>query len=177
MTSVPTGSTAISSSGSSQISNVLSPTSSRRRFRTCSQSSRSARPGIPRPRRTSSRSIRTDRRRLRPRAVTYVSSTTIESGGLPPSGGLGGCFLVLGFWGSFPARALAAGVSAGVLPGFVPGFRAARARKVSDPDRPLCPKPRSGQDTSRAELSDRDRPLARKPRSGSDTFPAVSVRS
>ena len=88
----------------------------------------------------------------------------------PPFRGAGGAFLILGFWDSLPARALDAGVSAGVFAGVVAGFRAARARKVSDPDRPLAPKPRSRQDTSRPKLSDRDRPLSRKPRSGSDCF-------
>ena len=69
-TSFPARSTAISSSGASQISNVLSPPASRNSARIRSQSPRSLGAGRPRPRRTSSRSTRTLRRRLRPRSVT-----------------------------------------------------------------------------------------------------------
>jgi hypothetical protein len=46
------------------------------------------------------------------RAVRLDCSTTIESGWLPPKGGLGGSCGVLGMRPSLPARASAAGVSA-----------------------------------------------------------------
>ena len=45
-----------------------------------------------------------------------------RAGELPPSGGLGGSSVVLGFRGSLPARALGAGVSAGVFAGVCAGL-------------------------------------------------------
>ena len=86
----------------------------------------------------------------------------------PPFRGAGGVFPGSGVQG-FPPRARVSrrGFCRGFRRGFCRGFE--RQSKVSDPDRPLPPKPRSRQDTSRAKLSDPDRPFARKPRSGQDT--------
>ena len=157
---------AISSSGSSQISNVALR-------RACASSRGSARQSL----RSSAREHRglggPHRGRRGPASALAPAGGDVRSprnervGRSPLQGGLGGSSLVLGFGVPFPRARWAAGVSAGFRP-VSAGFSAARARKVSDPDRPLRPKPRSRPDSSRAELSDPDRPLTWKPRSGPD---------
>ncbi len=73
----------------------------------------------------------------------------------PPLQGVGGVFLGSGVPGFVPRARVGrrgfARVSA--------GFPAAAARKASDPDRPLGPKPWSRPDGSLPEVSDCDRPL------------------
>ena len=130
-------STAISSIGSSQISNVLSPTvAAARRIRCQSRDPR--RSGSPRPRRTSSRSTRTTS--PAPPAIGDVAPLDDHRArALPPAGGLGGSSW---FWGSgvpFPR--------ARWVPGFLPGFRRGFCRQTPAhrPDL-LTAKPRSGSD-------------------------------
>ena len=177
MTSAPLGSIAMSSSGSSQISNMLSPTSSRRRSRICCPVVAIGEPGQTE---ASPDLVEVDPDRSTPRTAASRDVGLLDEdrvGRAPPFRGAGGVFPGSGVQG-FPSRARVGlpGFLPGFSPGFVPGFRPARARKVSEPDRPLLRNP--GHDWT---LLGRNCPIVTALCSETPVriglFPAVSVRS